>query len=140
MSTQLENFEASKNDKTIFATVHSSSGDISINKAGFVIENELDGEYSEINRFNLIEQANWWANKTGSMAEFDTSYDILDLGYWLKDGSYSQPEYSFRESITLSKIEYLENKIKAVLDYQKMNLRLFLDMKSKVKILLPMKY
>ena len=125
MTILMGSFEAAKNDKKPFATVYSSHGEISVNKAGYVIESNIGGEYEHIIRFDLVEHANWWAIKTGSKSELLDEYDILDLGSWDNSGRYYQPDFSFRrKTLLLSPADYLDSKLKAIVNYNDKTLTL----------------
>lgn len=125
MTILMDSFEAAKNDKKEFATVLSSHGEISINQAGYVIESNTGGEYSNMIRFDLVEHANWWATKTGSKSELLDEYDILDLASWDNSGRYHQPDFSFRnDTLLLSPSDYLDSKLKAIVNYDDKTLTL----------------
>lgn len=105
----------------VFATVHSSSGDITIDSNGFVIDytdttcgfikaSELEC-IRAITRFNLIECQQYYG-------ELNTNFDILDLGYWYRDpvgdnlcGCYEPPEYDFRKTIEKEMEKGIGNKL-----------------------------
>ena len=78
------------------AIVHSSHGDFVIDENGIVIkfkaEAEAEADYHNYVRFDLPEYKKHYG-------ELDTEYDILDLGFWKKDGSYEPPEKDFRDRV-----------------------------------------
>ena len=78
------------------AIVHSSHGEFEIDENGIVIKfdanPEADADYHNYVRFDLPEYKKHYG-------ELDTEYDILDLGFWQKDGSYEAPEKDFRERV-----------------------------------------
>jgi hypothetical protein len=92
----------SKRKKHKTGVVHSSGGDITIDLVnGKVLSFELDGEdpeyrevFENIRNFDLKEYVEHYPDEAG-----ETQFDILDLGYWLKDGYYEPPEPDFRENV-----------------------------------------
>ena len=78
------------------AIVHSSHGDFVIDENGIVTkfkaEAEAEADYRNYVRFDLPEYKRHYG-------ELDTEYDILDLGFWKKDGSYEPPEKDFRDRV-----------------------------------------
>lgn len=77
--------------------VFSSGGEILCDLNGKVLEVILSSDYEkeydllrEIERFNMSEWDNYWKQ------ERQKTYDILDLGYWLKDGKYEPPSLEWR--------------------------------------------
>jgi len=97
--------------KTI--TAFSSHGTIDFDsETGLVISQTLD-ECNDccpnnIGTFDVKEYARTYGHKP------DTDIDILDLGYWLKDGTYEEPAYDWRDGTALlpaqSEIEAARNK------------------------------
>lgn len=51
----------------------------------------VGGELPDINMFDLVEWKHYWQRNP------DHDFDILDLGYWLKDGSYEPPVLDWRQ-------------------------------------------
>jgi len=47
----------------------------------------------DIDRFDMHEYNNYYPGNT------DKFIDILDLGYWLKDGTYGGPEQGWRDEV-----------------------------------------
>jgi hypothetical protein len=78
------------------AIVHSSHGEFEIDENGIVIKfdanPEAEADYHNYVRFDLPEYKKHYG-------ELDTEYDILDLGFWKKDGSYETPEKDFRDRV-----------------------------------------
>lgn len=55
----------------------------------------------DIDRFDLAEFNDWFFRRYGWQPQLD-SIDILELGYWLKDGTYVPPSnwrYEIREEL-----------------------------------------
>ena len=79
-----------------FSIVHSSHGDFVIDENGIVTKFKAGGwvqpDYHNYVRFDLPEYKKHYG-------ELDTEYDILDLGFWKKDGSYEPPEKDFRDRV-----------------------------------------
>jgi hypothetical protein len=86
-----------------FGIVHSSHGDFVIDENGIVTkfkaeesasqsDAEAEADYHNYVRFDLPEYKKHYG-------ELDTEYDILDLGFWKKDGSYEPPEKDFRDRV-----------------------------------------
>lgn len=87
----LAEVESAKNEKT----VNSSHGQLIIDADGTVLVGKTtyhDDELRNIVRFDLPEHRKYYASKP----EPD-SYDILDLGYWMKDGTFEPPAFDWRE-------------------------------------------
>jgi hypothetical protein len=57
-----------------------------------------------IARFDLAEYREFYRDGGGK----DTSFDILDIGYWTVDGEYVPPSAAFRKDITIDKPEVLD--------------------------------
>lgn len=113
-------------DKTVAAKVLSSEGSLFINKSGYVVSIDEDGEnyFKDILRFDLAEQAVWWSKKTGDMPQIQSEYDLLDLGYWRKDGTYIFPDFLHRNTIVLSHSELLSGNLKVEINHEKKELSL----------------
>jgi hypothetical protein len=76
----------------------SSSGGVTFDATtGAVISNST--EYP-ILVFDVLEWRTWYANE--SLADV-REIDILDIGYWLRDGSYTPPEFDWRREIVNQK-------------------------------------
>ena len=80
------------------AYVHSSAGELTINADTGEVTNvdvypgEQDTDYlTSIKRFDLKER-----RKTYPDWADDDHFDILDLGYWSKQGHYAKPEHNWR--------------------------------------------
>lgn len=56
--------------------------------------------YADILQFDLVEWKNHYHQEIDGL-----NVDILDLGYWLADGSYSEPEEDFRQELSLMRAE-----------------------------------
>ncbi len=76
--------------------VNSSNGHLKVDKqTGSVMQCIMDGEgIDKIKRFDLQEWKKYYPDK-----ELPDSIDILDLGYWNKDGSYEEPVYDWRNEV-----------------------------------------
>lgn len=80
--------------------IHSSWGTITINNSGEVLEKnieEIEGEESfllEVVKFDLEEWKKYWETE-----ELPADFDVLDLGFWNKDGEYVIPDNHWRELI-----------------------------------------
>ena len=81
-------------------TINGSYGSLNIDcktgKVHSILDTSYDGyegEYDDIDRFNIEE---WEKEYPGELLK-DQEIDILDFGYWLKDGTYYEPTESFRE-------------------------------------------
>ena len=75
--------------------VHSSYGTLVVDALGWVqrSESEYDGDVlKDIERFDLKEYKSRWHDES----ETDT-LDILELGYWITDGSYIPPFFYWGE-------------------------------------------
>lgn len=77
--------------------VHSSNGELKVNsKTGKVIKCDMstDGEgIDQIERFDIEEYKKFWN------AEITDDIDILNLGYWTKDGQYEEPADDWRKDL-----------------------------------------
>jgi hypothetical protein len=63
---------------------------------GYILEVRHDGKdkkYDDIQRFDVAE---WLAEYPGESLA-GTCNDILDLGYWMNDGTYVEPCYDWRK-------------------------------------------
>lgn len=69
--------------------VFGSKGTATFDIDGTAIEN---GDYPEIDRINVAE---WRATYPGEDPE-KRSHDVLDWGFWSKDGTYTPPEEDWR--------------------------------------------
>lgn len=69
--------------------ISGSHGNITINEFGRIISCD-EGEYKSIKEFDAFEWINHY-NKP-----FPSNLDILDMGYWLYDGTYEPPCYDWR--------------------------------------------
>lgn len=57
-----------------------------------------DGTYDDIERFDLTEKRKYWNRE----ASPEHGLDILDVGYWTKDGQYIPPESDWRKELILA--------------------------------------
>jgi hypothetical protein len=81
------------------ATVHSSHGDITIDaQTGVVISHGNNTEYADIARFDLEEYRAQYPDEKEVRG-----YDILDLGYFLKDGTYEEPDHHWRRDCAIER-------------------------------------
>lgn len=73
--------------------VNSSHGAFILNDDGWVKITSLDDiDYSDIVRFDLTE----WVLFHQTPMDGPRCFDILDLGYWSKDGTYEPPVLNWR--------------------------------------------
>lgn len=79
-------------------TIYSSHGTITIDNQGFILRIEYDGgdddAFDDIEQFDLNEYQLHYGY-------LDEEYDILDLGYWKKNGVYVDPVESFRVAVQI---------------------------------------
>lgn len=78
-----------KNKMTI--TVCGSHGKLLVDaKTGVVLESPEQSEYANITRFDLEEWKQWYQGSSVLKPEYakrnPAEYDILDIGYWERDG------------------------------------------------------
>jgi len=78
--------------------VHSSHGDFRISmRSGEVFEFHQDSPdetgYENILQFDLLEYFDKYDKESRSDVQ---EFDILDLGYWMDDGSYEPPDEAWR--------------------------------------------
>jgi hypothetical protein len=81
-------------------SVSSSHGTFEIDPNGKVVhfdlsDNEEGKALEKIEKFDLHEWRCYWQWK----GELPGGFDILDLGFWTKDGAYEPPEQDWREEI-----------------------------------------
>jgi hypothetical protein len=85
--------------------VNSSYGNLTVNVGtGKVVgadifpDNEPDEfdhiKLADIDRFDMKE---WIKSRPGAILQDGDRVDILDLGFWTKEGQYEPPEYGWRE-------------------------------------------
>jgi hypothetical protein len=86
------------------ATVESSHGLIQIDAEGYPI-GKLPKAYKDIKRFDVER----WRRYYHTQVEGST-IGILDLGYWMKDGFYQEPELGdkYDEALALAQIARIE--------------------------------
>ena len=60
------------------------------------------GEVSTLRNIERIDLEEWLIFWGGEPFKDDDSFDILDFGYWNKDGTYAPPEYEWRFELTES--------------------------------------
>lgn len=88
--------------------INSSHGEFTVDQDGNVVqrrryhEDDPDGQFiDDVAKFDLDEWRRYWREdpvKAGGM-------DILDVGWWGKDGSYSGPEMEWRADYRAQKAE-----------------------------------
>ncbi len=82
------------NDITKLIEVEGSHGELMIDSEGYIVsawhEDPQNPEYDNIHRFDLVEAGKYFG-------KLSASYDILDLGFWTKDGKYEEPSTDFRK-------------------------------------------
>lgn len=80
--------------------VSSSNGSLTANsETGEVIECVLNCESDEIENIKKFDVQEWL--KTYKV-KLHSSIDILDIGYWTKDGSYQSAEKDWRKEVQIS--------------------------------------
>lgn len=87
-----------------YGTVHSSGGTLRIRLdtgelVGMtdVVDKGYSRTFLNITRFDLDEYREYYTDVGDSHA--DDSFDILDLGYWLEDGTYEPPAQDWRNEV-----------------------------------------
>jgi hypothetical protein len=88
-----------------FLTVNSATGEV----MDCVLDDEKERGLTDIARFDVDEWRKAYPNETlGSTLEGErgdrivTTMDILDIGYWVKDGTYEGPVTEWREEFRKS--------------------------------------
>lgn len=79
--------------------IYSSHGELTINEQGEVIECDCDNcDDNCIDNIAKVDVEEW--KKYHNVTELPTDgIDILDLGYWTKDGRYDEPAHDWRQLI-----------------------------------------
>lgn len=73
-------------------TAYSSLGSFTFDpNTGKVLNSALDAEMATPIRVDIEEYKKYYGT------EFNEGVDILDIGYWMEDGSYEPPENDWRE-------------------------------------------
>lgn len=83
--------------------VGGSHGELEVSvSSGYVLGCDLiaeqDGEYMDIVRFDIWEYAKEYPNETLG----GSHVDILDIGYWMIDGTYEPPREDWRNDYRLA--------------------------------------
>jgi hypothetical protein len=94
-------------------TIESSWGIVTTDDEGNVIELDVlevdeDGERCyllDIAKFDIAEWDRFYENKFNEPSPKPSEFDVLDLGYWLKDGKYNEPNHIWRDEIYHEKLE-----------------------------------
>jgi len=85
-------------------TVYSSHGTIIINpETGTVIATDIDmcdDCIDNIKRFDIEEYKTFY-----KVDKVPGAFDILDLGYWLNDGTYEEPEHDWRNGTAIERAQ-----------------------------------
>ena len=76
-------------------TILSSNGFFIIDTEGNILEDNYEGEH-EIAKFDVSEYFQTYSNEK---YEDVGTIDILDIGYWLKNGEYEAPDAEFRMEV-----------------------------------------
>jgi hypothetical protein len=87
------NGEIVKREDMEMVTINSSNGTLKLDVGGNVIPSLSDYKNDDlvgITKFDFTEYRKWYPNE-----ELDT-IDILDIGYWTKNGQYEPPCYAWR--------------------------------------------
>jgi hypothetical protein len=86
-------------------TLYSSCGELEVDKKGNVVECHCDpGDYLEnIQKVDLEEGYKFWGEYVPNYKNI-RAYDILDFGFWNKDGGYVHPEEDWRMESILNKV------------------------------------
>jgi len=99
-------------------TIYSSGGTHKANTEGYVISaytyvgsGPLDPDYlPQIERFDFEEYRKYW--RLGRLDELPDTFDILDLGYWLKNAGYEKPCFETRRRIKENQGVMIASKVK----------------------------
>ncbi len=85
-------------------TIESSWGTVYTDDYGNVTERDLyDGEENyleQVVKFDIDEFESWYLAKFGKEAKWD-SFDVLELGFWRKDGTYCPADSGWRNEMIL---------------------------------------
>lgn len=85
-------------------TLYSSDGDVTISTPnGFIVEKNIteDSWIHSVERFDIAEYNDWFFKRYGIQPDL-SELDILELGYWNKDGYYGKADefrYTIREEL-----------------------------------------
>jgi hypothetical protein len=85
-------------------TIESSWGEVTTDDEGNVLELDVleideDGERCyllDIAKFDIAEWDKWYEDKFKEDSPKPSDFDVLDLGYWRKDGSYEPADENWR--------------------------------------------
>ena len=85
-------------------TIGSSWGEVTTDDEGNVLELDVleideDGERCyllDIAKFDIAEWDKWYEDKFKEPSPKPSDFDVLDLGYWRKDGSYEPADENWR--------------------------------------------
>jgi hypothetical protein len=94
-------------------TIESSWGMVTTDDEGNVVELDVlevddKGERCyllDIAKFDIAEWDRFYENRFNEPSPKPSEFDVLDLGYWLKDGSYNEPDHKWRNEIYHEKLE-----------------------------------
>lgn len=94
-------------------TIESSWGMVTTDDVGNVVELdvlEIDdkGERCyllDIAKFDVAEWDKFYENKFNEPSPKPSEFDVLDLGYWLKNGTYVEPDQKWRDEMYDENIE-----------------------------------
>ena len=81
---------------TVVCSAGSLHVDITTGRINGISNPEHDPNSSNIDRFDVNEYNNWLRTTFNEFLEDDDTVDMLFIGYWLKDGSYQEPEHEAR--------------------------------------------
>jgi hypothetical protein len=85
-------------------TIESSWGEVTTDDEGNVLELDVleideEGERCyllDIAKFDIAEWDKWYEDKFKEDSPKPSDFDVLDLGYWRKDGSYEPADENWR--------------------------------------------
>ena len=81
------------------ALVQSSGGSFTIDaETGQVLSGSIEQDYDGYNRIDKFDLGEWRRHWNWEH-ELPSGYDVLDLGFWMKDGSYEAADDEFRRNI-----------------------------------------
>jgi hypothetical protein len=92
---------------TIKITIESSWGEVITDRQGNVVELNVlevdsDGKCCyllDIAKFDIAEWDRWYEDKFNEPSPNPTDFDVLDLGFWKKDGGYEKADEDYRKNI-----------------------------------------
>ena len=94
-------------------TIESSWGEVTTDDQGNVVELDVlevddDGERCyllDVAKFDIAEWDIFYENRFKEPSPKPSEFDVLDLGYWCKDGTYVEPNHKWRNEIYHKKLQ-----------------------------------